>query len=83
VRGAEGGGGMGRRGRCSTEEVGCQGGLLPLPSHADGLGGRSPMKPKNGMRPIHPGEILHEEFLEPLDMSARMLAGFIHVPPTV
>jgi addiction module HigA family antidote len=39
------------------------------------------MKPKNGMRPIHPGEILHEEFLRPLDMSARTLAGLIHVPP--
>ena len=39
------------------------------------------MKPKNGMRPIHPGEILHEEFLKPLDMSARRLADLIHVPP--
>ncbi len=39
------------------------------------------MKPKNGMRPIHPGEILREEFLEPLDMSARRLADVIHVPP--
>lgn len=29
----------------------------------------------------HPGEILREEFLEPLRMSARALAAAIHVPP--
>jgi addiction module HigA family antidote len=39
------------------------------------------MKPKNGMRPIHPGEILREEFLRPLDMSSRKLADAIGVPP--
>jgi addiction module HigA family antidote len=39
------------------------------------------MKPKNGMRPIHPGEILSEEFLKPLDLSARKLAAAIEVPP--
>jgi antitoxin HigA-1 len=38
------------------------------------------MKPKNGMRLIHPGEILREEFLKPLDMSARKLADAIGVP---
>ena len=38
------------------------------------------MKPKNGMRPIHPGEILQEEFLKPLGMSARKLADAIRVP---
>jgi addiction module HigA family antidote len=38
------------------------------------------MKPKNGMRPIHPGEILDEEFLKPLDMSSRKLADLIGVP---
>ncbi len=38
------------------------------------------MKPKNGMRPIHPGEILFEEFLKPLEMSARKLADAIDVP---
>ncbi len=32
------------------------------------------MTPKNGVRPIHPGEILREEFLVPLDMSAHALA---------
>jgi len=32
------------------------------------------MKPKNLMRPIHPGEILREEFLVPFKMSAHALA---------
>lgn len=35
---------------------------------------------KNGMRPIHPGEILREEFLVPLGMSASALATALHVP---
>ena len=29
---------------------------------------------RNGMRPIHPGEILREEFLLPLNLSANALA---------
>jgi addiction module HigA family antidote len=37
---------------------------------------------KNRMRPIHPGEILREEYLEPLDMSANKLALALHVPAT-
>ncbi len=36
--------------------------------------------PKNGMRPIHPGEVLREEFLKPLDMSANALAKALCVP---
>jgi addiction module HigA family antidote len=32
------------------------------------------------MRPVHPGEILREEFLRPLDMSANALAQAIGVP---
>ena len=36
----------------------------------------------NGMRPIHPGEILREEYLEPLGMSVNALAGALHVPAT-
>lgn len=36
--------------------------------------------PKNGMRPIHPGEVLREEFLAPLDMSANAFAQAIGVP---
>ena len=37
------------------------------------------MKRRNGMRPVHPGEILGEE-LEELGMSARALAEAINVP---
>jgi len=36
----------------------------------------------NGMRPIHPGEILREEYLAPLNMSANALAMALHVPAT-
>jgi addiction module HigA family antidote len=32
------------------------------------------------MRPIHPGEILREEYLVPLGMSANALAAAIRVP---
>jgi antitoxin HigA-1 len=35
---------------------------------------------KNNMRPIHPGEILREEFLVPLGMSAHALAIQLKVP---
>ena len=38
------------------------------------------MRSKNGMRPIHPGEILREEFLVPMEMSANALAKALHVP---
>lgn len=34
----------------------------------------------NGMRPIHPGEILREEFLIPLGMTAHALAMALQVP---
>ena len=33
------------------------------------------------MDPIHPGEILLEEFLEPLNLSQNRLANAIGVPP--
>ena len=33
------------------------------------------------MRPIHPGEVLREDFLEPLDMSANALANKLGVTP--
>ncbi len=39
---------------------------------------------KNNMRPIHPGEILEEEFLKPLKhtgLTATSLAKAIDVPP--
>ena len=34
----------------------------------------------NKMRPIHPGEVLREEFLEPLDLSAHAVAVALRVP---
>jgi len=36
--------------------------------------------PANGMRPVHPGEVLREEYLKPLDMSANALAKALKVP---
>jgi addiction module HigA family antidote len=38
------------------------------------------MKPNNRMRPIHPGEILREEFLGPLKMSGHALSMALKVP---
>jgi len=38
------------------------------------------MDPTNKMRPIHPGEILREEFLVPIGMSAHALAIELKVP---
>ncbi len=35
---------------------------------------------KNGMRPIHPGEVLREDFLAPLGMTAHALATALRVP---
>jgi addiction module HigA family antidote len=37
---------------------------------------------KNGMRPIHPGEVLREDYLVPLGMSANALAKVLNVPAT-
>ncbi len=34
----------------------------------------------NKMRPIHPGEVLREEFLVPLGLSAHALAQALRVP---
>jgi addiction module HigA family antidote len=39
-------------------------------------------RPINRMRPIHPGEILREDFLTPLEMSANALALALAVPAT-
>ncbi len=36
---------------------------------------------KNRMRPIHPGEILREEYLVPLGISANSLARALKVTP--
>ena len=35
---------------------------------------------KSGMRPVHPGEVLREDFLVPLGMSANALAKALSVP---
>ena len=35
---------------------------------------------KNGMRPVHPGEVLREDYLVPLEMSANALAKALNVP---
>ncbi len=36
--------------------------------------------PKNGMRAVHPGEVLREDYLKPLGMSANALATALKVP---
>jgi antitoxin HigA-1 len=36
--------------------------------------------PKNGMRPVHPGEVLREEYLVPLGTSVNALAKALSVP---
>jgi antitoxin HigA-1 len=35
---------------------------------------------RNGMRPVHPGEVLREDYLVPLNMSANALAKALNVP---
>jgi antitoxin HigA-1 len=36
--------------------------------------------PKKRLEPVHPGEVLLEEFLRPLDLSQNRLALSMHVP---
>ncbi len=36
--------------------------------------------PANGMRPIHPGEVLREEFLQPYKLTAHALSMALQVP---
>jgi addiction module HigA family antidote len=38
------------------------------------------MSIKNGMRPVHPGEVLREDYLVPLSMSANALSKRLHIP---
>lgn len=38
--------------------------------------------PVNRMRPVHPGEILREDYLTPLGLSAHALAVALSVPAT-
>ena len=35
---------------------------------------------KNGMRPVHPGEVLREDYLVPLALTERALAKALNVP---
>ncbi len=35
---------------------------------------------KNGMRPVHPGEVLREDYIKPLGISVNALAKALHVP---
>ena len=35
---------------------------------------------KNGMRPVHPGEILREDYLKPAGLTANALARALKVP---
>ncbi len=39
-------------------------------------------RPINRMRPVHPGEVLREDFLAPLGMSVNALASALGVPAT-
>lgn len=36
----------------------------------------------NNMRPIHPGEILREEYIVKINMSINVLAHELHIPAT-
>ena len=35
---------------------------------------------KNGMRPVHPGEVLLEDYIKPTGVSVRAVAIALHVP---
>lgn len=39
-------------------------------------------RPINRMRPVHPGEVLREDFLAPLELSVNALALALGVPAT-
>jgi len=36
---------------------------------------------KRNIKPVHPGEILFEEFIKPMGLSQNRLANDLHVPP--
>lgn len=40
----------------------------------------TPQAPRNRLRPVHPGEVLREDYLAPLGMSANALAQALKVP---
>ena len=35
---------------------------------------------KNGMRPVHPGEVLLEDYIKPMGVNVRALSIALHVP---
>lgn len=35
---------------------------------------------KNGMRPVHPGEVLLEDYIKPMGVSVNALSKALHVP---
>jgi antitoxin HigA-1 len=35
---------------------------------------------RNGMRPVHPGEVLREDYLKPLEMSVNALSKRLGIP---
>lgn len=35
---------------------------------------------KNGLRPVHPGEVLREDYLKPLGLSVNLVSKAMHVP---
>ncbi len=39
-------------------------------------------RPVNGMRPVHPGEVLREDYLVPLKLSVNALSVALGVPAT-
>src|SRR5260370_42265766 len=51
--------------------------MWKLSTTTDGVKG---MSIKNGMRPVHPGEVLREDFLRPAGLSVNALAKALHVP---
>jgi addiction module HigA family antidote len=51
---------------------------LPTITHE----GQDYMTFKNGMRPVHPGEVLREEYLKPFDLSANALAKALRLSPS-
>lgn len=44
--------------------------------------GQIKARPKNGMRPIHPGEVLREDYLVPLGMTIDALAAALRTAPS-
>jgi addiction module HigA family antidote len=45
-------------------------------------GGNTMARPVNRMRPVHPGEVLREDYLVPLGLSVNALAVALGVPAT-